>query len=85
MQISAANLLIASQQLARGVQQTPRDPRIQFATALAKEKDLSGIAPFAPLEFEAVAPQAPTRADEAPRRAGVASHGQLGTKLDIRV
>ena len=85
MQISAANLLIASQQLARGVQQTPRDARALFAAALAKEKVLPGVTAFAPLEFETAAPQAPTSSVAPPRVTGSGDSGQIGSKIDIRV
>lgn len=85
MQISAANLLIASQQLARGVQQTPRDGHVQFAAALAKEKNLPAVTPFAPLEFEAAAPQTQTGSVAAPRVTDSSSPGPIGTKIDIRV
>ncbi len=38
MQLSAANLLIASQQIARGTLKAQPDAQAQFAAALAKEK-----------------------------------------------
>ncbi|HEY0282020.1 MAG TPA: hypothetical protein VGC27_05300 [Rhizomicrobium sp.] len=72
MQISAANLLIASQQ---GAKAAPR-PDGAFAAALVKEKP-----GFEPLNFkQAAAPKLAAAAPPSPQ--GVAP---LGSKIDIRV
>ena len=87
MQLSAANLLIASQQLARGGQK-PSPATAEFAQALAKEKGVEGAAAFEPIAFKAApaAPQ-PAAAPAAPAApaAGYAGGRTLGANLDIRV
>ena len=72
MQISAANLLIASQQ---GAKAAPRGDGA-FATALAKEK-----AGFEPLAFKQVA--APRLAPATPP--APAASAPMGSQIDIRV
>ncbi len=83
MQLSAANLLIASQQIARGAVKTPADAQAQFASALAKEKGVEG-AGFEPMEFRTAAPAKPAAAPSAPQ-AGYGSPVRIGANLDIRV
>jgi hypothetical protein len=82
MQLSAANLLIASQQLAgKGAQ--PAAQPAQFASAL---KESGGIDGFAPMDFKAAAPGKPQSA--AAPAAPQASYGgatRLGANIDIRV
>jgi len=86
MQLSAANLLIASQQIARGAAKPPADAQAQFANALAKEKGVEGTG-FEPMEFRA----APGAAKPAPAAGAsatpVAYDGpvRLGANIDIRV
>jgi hypothetical protein len=88
MQLSAANLLIASQQIARGAQQASPDTQAKFSAALAKEKSASGVAAFEPLEFTpAPAASAPTPATPA-NAASPSAYGRsgpLGANIDIRV
>ncbi|HEX4301215.1 MAG TPA: hypothetical protein VHZ78_00370 [Rhizomicrobium sp.] len=84
MQLSAANLLIASQQLARGSQQPSPQAQAQFSAALAKE---NGVEDFAPLDFKKSAPAAKAP-DPAPAPAPSTGYGgasPLGARLDIRV
>ena len=80
MQLSAANLLIASQQLARV--SPSRDARAQFSAALAKE----GVAPssdaFAPLAFKQTAASTKPVSEVAPAPSRM---NQLGANIDIRV
>ena len=83
MQLSAANLLIASQQIARGAVKTPADAQAQFASALAKEKGVA-VAGFEPMEFPASAPAKAAAAAPAPP-AGYGTAMRLGANLDIRV
>jgi hypothetical protein len=85
MQLSAANLLIASQQIARGVQQPPRDAQAQFAAALAKEKSATGATAFEPIEFAQVAPEQRPASAATPRPATSDRGSQLGAHVDIRV
>lgn len=85
MQLSAANLLIASQQLARGAAKPAPDAQAKFAAALAEEK---GVEPagFEPMDFKQAASAKPATA--APARAPVSGYGgaaRLGANLDIRV
>ncbi len=86
MQMSAANLLIASQQIARGAVRPPPDAQAQFAAALAKEKGVAS-ADFEPMQFKQTA--APAKAaSAAPAQtpsAGYAGGARLGAALDIRV
>lgn len=90
MQLSAANLLIASQQIARSVQQPAADTQAKFSAALAKEKSASGVAAFEPLEFApsadtpAVATAPASTANAAPS-SGYGRSGPLGANIDIRV
>ena len=85
MQLSAANLLIASQQIARGVQQPPRDAQVQFAAALAKEKSVAGATSFEPMDFKQTAPDTHASAAASPRPAAYGASSPLGANLDIRV
>ncbi len=83
MQLSAANLLIASQQIARGATRPPADAQAQFASALAKE---NGVASFEPMEFHAATPAkaaSPTAPASPP--SGYSGSTRLGANLDIRV
>jgi len=85
MQLSAANLLIASQQIARGVQQSSPDEQARFAAALAEEKSISRAPTFEPLQFRPAtpeqhgAPAAPAATTDRHRS------GPLGASLDISV
>ena len=81
MQLSAANLLIASQQLARGAARPAPEAQAQFTAALKKE---SGVEGFAPMEFRTAAPAkpAPAAPAQAPSYGGTA---RIGANLDIRV
>ncbi|HXC56525.1 MAG TPA: hypothetical protein VNU97_14600 [Rhizomicrobium sp.] len=86
MQLSAANLLIASQQIARGASQPSPQAQAQFASALAKEKGADAMG-FAPMDFKQTAPAA-TPSQAAPAQASAAGYGTaspLGANLDIRV
>ena len=76
MQISAANLLIASQQGAKAAPAAPADGA--FAAALAKEKP-----GFEPLAFKQTAPAALQPAAAAPPVPKAAA--LLGSQIDIRV
>jgi hypothetical protein len=89
MQLSAANLLIASQQIARGAQQPAPDTQAKFAAALAKEKSASGVTAFEPLEFAPPATSSPLSAPVSDT-SGVPASGYgrtspLGANVDIRV
>ncbi|HEY0107405.1 MAG TPA: hypothetical protein VGB91_15095 [Rhizomicrobium sp.] len=82
MQLSAANLLIASQQLARGNAKPTPDAPAQFASALAKQKGVEG---FEPMNFKsAPAPSAPAPAPAAPAKSYNLA-ARLGANIDIRV
>jgi hypothetical protein len=73
MQLSAANLLVAAQQIARQVQQPNAKA---FSAALASEADDL----FAPLDFKqtaGVSAPRPASSQSAPSR--------MGTQLDIRI
>ena len=83
MQLSAANLLIASQQLARP--RAAADAPAQFAAAMAKENGVES-ASFGPMDFKQAAPA--KTAQPAPAQAPAAGYnasGRLGANLDIRV
>jgi hypothetical protein len=85
MQLSAANLLIASQQLARGAAKPAPDAQAQFAAALAKEKGVQS-AGFEPMDFKQAGPARP--ASGAPAQApatGYNAAARMGANLDIRV
>jgi hypothetical protein len=85
MQLSAANLLIASQQIARGVHQPSHLVQAQFAAALAKESSAAGAA-FEPMEFKQSAPdQPPATAPATHRPMAFGQPGPLGANIDIRV
>lgn len=81
MQLSAANLLIASQQIARGVQPPQREVKAQFAGALAKE----GSASFEPMDFKTIGPEAPAAAVATARATSYGKSCPLGANIDIRV
>jgi len=85
MQLSAANLLIASQQAARANPRPAPEAQAQFANALAREKGVE-TADFAPMDFKkAPAPETPALA---PATAPAAPYGgamRLGANIDIRV
>jgi len=87
MQLSAANLLIASQQLARGGATKPdANAQAQFTAAL-KEKGVESV-DFAPMEFKQAAPSKATTAQPAPIAAPASGYNpgqKLGANLDIRV
>jgi len=83
MQLSAANLLIASQQLARGAQRPAPDAQAKFASALAQENGAEGVA-FEPMDFKQSAPAKTAQPASAPANTyGGAT--RLGANLDIRV
>lgn len=86
MQLSAANLLIASQQIARGVQGAQNAVPGQFAAALARE-DAGSISPaFEPIAFKKAAPQtAPERPAVTAATKASASLKPPGSTVDIRV
>ncbi|MEI9991088.1 MAG: hypothetical protein WDM86_13710 [Rhizomicrobium sp.] len=85
MQLSAANLLIASQQLARGAQRAAPDAQAKFASALAQENGAEAT-DFAPMEFKQTAPPKASPAGPAQGpAAGYNMSGRLGANLDIRV
>ena len=84
MQLSAANLLIASQQLARPAAATSANAQAQFAAAIAKEKGVD--AAFEPMAFRQMAPGEPAPSAPSPRPdAGYRAGTGLGAQLDIRV
>jgi len=76
MQISAANILIASQQAAKAA--PPRPEAGVFAAALAKEKTA-----FEPIAFKQAAQSAPPAATT-PAPKPMAS-APMGSQVDIRV
>jgi hypothetical protein len=85
MQLSAANLLIASQQIARGNAQPATQPAQQFASAL---KESGGADSFAPMEFkQAPSPAKPTPAAPAaaPTQPAYGGAMRLGANIDITV
>ncbi len=85
MQLSAANLIIASQQIARAQQQPAPDTAAKFTAAL-KAGDAEST-DFAPMEFKQAAPAAkaenPVTAAPSGQAYGQAS--PLGGQIDIRV
>lgn len=85
MQLSAANLIIASQQHARGTVRPSPDAQAQFTAALAKEKGVDATG-FEPMDFKAAAPAKPVAS--APVQAPATGYGagqRLGANIDIRV
>jgi hypothetical protein len=87
MQLSAANLLIASQQIARGSNQPSPQAQAQFATALAKEKGVEAPA-FEAMDFKQTGPAAKPAAMAAPAQppqAGYNAASPIGANLDIRI
>lgn len=85
MQLSAANLIIASQQIARGAAKPVADG--QFAQALAKEQGVKETDAFEAMEFKRAATAAkPAMATPAQAPAmGYGASGSMGANLDIRV
>ena len=85
MQLSAANLIIASQQLARGAAAAAPEAGAQFTAALAKEKGVEAPG-FAPMDFkQAVPARTPAPAAPAAPAAGYNPGGRIGATIDIRV
>ncbi len=86
MQLSAANLIIASQQLARGAAKPAADGA-QFAQALAKEQGAKETSAFEAIDFKSAGtPARPAAAAPAQAPAtGYGAAGPLGGNLDIRV
>ncbi len=85
MQLSAANLIIASQQLARGAAKPSPDAQAQFTAALAKEKGVEGV-DFEPMNFKpAAAPRAAETAATATPATRYNTAARLGANIDIRV
>jgi len=86
MQLSAANLIIASQQLARGVAKPAADG--QFAQALAKEQGVKETNAFEAIDFKAAPAPPKATASAAPAlvpATGYSTAGSLGGNIDIRV
>ena len=84
MQISGANLLIASQQAAKAQAPQPSPAGVNFMAALAKSKKSDEL--FAPLDFKAA--EAPTPAPPAVSAAPATGYNPAqrpGSTLDIRV
>lgn len=91
MQLSAANLLIASQQIARGAQQPSPEGQAKFAAELARENFSSRVAAFEPLEFapaagaSAAVPAARAVPAATASATGYGGTSPLGANIDIRV
>ena len=84
MQLSAANLLIASQQIARGAAKPSPDAHAQFTAALAKEKGVE-TSSFEAMDFKQTQAK-PSPAAPAPAQpAGYNAASRLGATIDIRV
>ncbi|MBS0472585.1 MAG: hypothetical protein JSR60_16045 [Proteobacteria bacterium] len=83
MQLSAANLIIASQQAARANARPSPEAAAQFAGALAKEKGVEG-AGFEPMDFKS-APQKPQSTPAAAPSAPYSGAMRIGATVDIRV
>ncbi len=86
MQLSAANLLIASQQIARGAHQPSPQVQAQFASALAKERGAEPAA-FEELDFNQAAPAArsASAAPAQPPADGYSTASPVGANLDHHV
>lgn len=87
MQLSAANLIIASQQLARGAAKPSGDAAAQFTQALAREKGVKETAAFEALGFRPATAPAKSAA-AAPAQSPATSYNAtaaLGANVDIRV
>ncbi len=84
MQLSAANLLIASQQIARGATRVSPDAQAQFTAALAKEKGPE-TAGFEPMDFKRTTPAAKPSAAAPTTAPGYNAASPIGGQLDIRV
>ena len=84
MQLSAANLLIASQQIARGAAKPSPEAHAQFTAALAKEKGVE-TSSFEPMDFKQTQAK-PSPAMAAPAQpTGYNAASRLGANIDIRV
>ena len=83
MQLSAANLLIASQQLSHGTAKAAPGAQAQFASALAKEGGVNKTG-FAPMDFKQAAPARAAAPAQTPA-SGYSASTRLGATLDIRV
>ena len=83
MQLSAANLLIASQQATRAGTQPAAQPA-QFASAM---KDSGGVDSFAPMEFKTASPAKPQPSAAAPATPQASYNGaaRIGSTIDIRI
>ncbi len=85
MQLSAANLLIASQQQTRTQGPAPQDPA-KFAQALAKEAGAAAPQAFSPLPLKQTSMPAPSTQAAAPASArNYAPTARPGSQLDIRI
>ena len=85
MQLSAANLIIASQQLARGAAAPRPEAAAQFTAALAKENGVEASG-FEPMDFKQAAPaRAQAPAAPATPAAGYNAGSRIGATIDIRV
>jgi hypothetical protein len=84
MQLSAANLIIASQQLARGAAK-PAGDGAQFAQALAKEQGVKEADAFEALDFRKAPDKPPAAASAQAPTTGYGAAMALGGNLDIRV
>jgi hypothetical protein len=82
MQLSAANLLVASQQPLKSQAAQPGGAA-QFAQALAKEAGVAAPDGFAPMAFKQTA--APASAPQVQPTQGYAQSLRPGSQLDIRV
>jgi len=81
MQLSAANIIIASQQSARGHAQPLQDAGVQFTAALKSNGVETSY--FQPMEFKQAAPtDRPSTTSAAP---GYGATPLLGGTIDIRV
>ena len=84
MQISGANLLIASQQAAKAQPTQATPAGVNFMAALAKTKKTDEL--FAPLDFKPADAPAPVPAAASPTpAAGYDPSQRPGSTLDIRV
>ena len=84
MQLSAANLLIASQQIARGAAKPSPEAHAQFTAALAKEKGVE-TASFEPMDFKQTQAKPPLATPAPAPPAGYNAASRLGANIDIRV
>jgi hypothetical protein len=84
MQLSAANLLLASQQPARAAASTAPDAQAKFSAALAREGKIDA-ADFQPIAFKATAPAAAAALATPAPATGYCGPTRPGANLDIRV